>query len=396
VIEPGAITAQLAKAWDSGQLLNEWMTGAERWPFAIACRAPSAGVLLERYAEVQAWIERLETASHQARLYRIEYEERRLQKLGLQRLPLRIWIDTCDQALHLIGKRPEFEQFTVIVMQTDARQPQLREWLLRRPLLALSYAADWPRLLDLCDWFQAHPRPNVYARQIDLPGIDTKFIEARLGILSELLDVVLPRDAIEATQTSSSRQRFAQRYGLKYEEPTIRLRLLDDKLIDHYRGISDITLPLSEFQRLNPPCEKVFITENKTSGLAFPAAANAMVIFGLGYGIDALQNASWLSGKDIIYWGDIDTHGYHILSRLREHWPHTQSLLMDEADLQRWLGLATNEPEASCNPRLPEHLQSAEVAAFVALREGRYGVRLRIEQERLPYSALQQMVFKYV
>lgn len=394
MIDLAVIKARLTKAWDSGQLLSEWLRGEERWPFAIACRAPSGGDLLKRYTEVQAWIARLEEESDQGRLYRIEHEARRLQKLGVQRLPNRIWIDSREQALGLIGKSGEFDRFAAIVQETEARKAALRGWLLQKPLLAIAYAEDWSRLLDLCDWFQAHPQPKVYMRQIDLPGIDSKFIEARMAILNELLDILLPREAVDTAVTASSQQRFAQRYGLKYDEAFVRLRLLDCKLIEHYRGISDLRMPFSEFQHLSPPCERVFITENKINGLAFPAATDAIVIFGLGYGVEALQTVAWLSEKQIIYWGDIDTHGYHILSRLREYLPNTKSLLMDESDVQRFIKLAVTEPEESHNPQMPERLYTGEAAAFMALCENRYEVRVRIEQERLPYAALREAISK--
>ena len=33
------------------------------------------------------------------------------------------------------------------------------------------------RLLDVVTWLRAHPRPGIYLRQVDLPGIHSKFIE---------------------------------------------------------------------------------------------------------------------------------------------------------------------------------------------------------------------------
>lgn len=361
----------------------------------ISCRAPGPSDLLKRYAEVQAWIARLEGESDHERRYRIEYATRQLQKLGEQRLPSRVWIDTREQALALIDKGFEFDRFTEIVAETSARRAMLRAWLARRPLVALGYAKDWSRLLDLCDWFERHPQPKVYLRQIDLPGIDSKFIETRTGVLSELLDEVLPREAVDTLIAPTSQLRFAQRYGLKYDEPSVRLRFLDRALIEHYRGVSDLRIPFSGFERLNPPCERVFITENKTNGLAFPPAADAVVVFGLGYGIEALKDVRWLNARHIIYWGDIDTHGYHILSRLREYWPNARSLLMGDEDLERFARLAVTEPEEAHNPQLPERLDAAETAAFLALGANRYGMRVRIEQERLPYSALEEAINRF-
>lgn len=389
MIEAADIRTHLSKLWNNGRLLKEWLIGAEHWPLALACGTPGAAQLLDRYGEVQAWIARLESESREGRAYRIEYAERRLQKLGLQRLPTCIWIDNREQALALIGKTPAFEQFTDVVTQT-ASHPALHEWLARKPLLALSYAQDWPRLLKLCEWLQSQPRPSVYLRQIDLPGIDTKFIETRTGILSELFDVVLPIAAVDGSALPSPRHRFAHRYGFLHEQPPIRLRLLDRQIIAHYRGMSDITLQLDEFQRLDPPCKLVFVTENKTNGLAFPSVCNALVVFGLGYGVDALKDVAWLQDKQLIYWGDIDTHGYHMLSRLRSYWPHTRSLLMSEYDLKTWAELAVPEPADTINLQMPGNLLASETAAFAALRSYHHGIGLRIEQERLPYLALQQ------
>ena len=65
------------------------------------------------------------------------------------------------------------------------------------------------------------------------------------------------------------------------------------------------------------PARRVFITENETNFLAFPPAADAMVVFGAGYGWEALARASWLHRCQLHYWGDIDTHGFAILDQLR-------------------------------------------------------------------------------
>ena len=47
----------------------------------------------------------------------------------------------------------------------------LLPWLLRSPLQSLALAEHWPRLLAVVAWVQAHPRPGVYLRQVDAPGV---------------------------------------------------------------------------------------------------------------------------------------------------------------------------------------------------------------------------------
>jgi hypothetical protein len=83
----------------------------------------------------------------------------------------------------------------------------------------------------------------------------------------------------------------------------------------------------------SPHAAQVFITENETNFLAFPDVPNSVVIFGAGYGWDALAAAHWLRRCTLFCWGDIDTHGFAILDQLRGRFEHVESLLMNRATL---------------------------------------------------------------
>ena len=71
------------------------------------------------------------------------------------------------------------------------------------------------------------------------------------------------------------------------------------------------------------------------------AADGRLVVWGAGYGVDELLAAlPWRAQVRIRYWGDIDTHGFAILSAVRAVAPHTDSVLMDESTLLgrvRWI-----------------------------------------------------------
>src|SRR5258708_12193648 len=73
--------------------------------------------------------------------------------------------------------------------------------------------------------------------------------------------------------------------------------------------------------------------ETELASLAFPAPGAARAILGGGYAVPVLEPLGWLAGLDVVYWGDIDTHGFAILDRLRRHLPHARSMLMDRATL---------------------------------------------------------------
>ncbi|RFC34733.1 MAG: hypothetical protein (DUF3322) [Candidatus Nitrotoga sp. LAW] len=89
---------------------------------------------------------------------------------------------------------------------------------------ALELANDWSRLLGVVAWMQAHPRPDVYLRQVDIPGVHSKFIEAHRSVLTELFDRVLDPEMID---TASGVSGFASRYGFRDKPLRIRFRLLD-------------------------------------------------------------------------------------------------------------------------------------------------------------------------
>ena len=67
-------------------------------------------------------------------------------------------------------------------------------WLARRPLKALDLADSWDRLLAVTDWILTRGAGR-YLRQVDIPGVDTKFIGRHRGVLAELLDLMLPPGA---------------------------------------------------------------------------------------------------------------------------------------------------------------------------------------------------------
>lgn len=379
---PAALKAQLQKLWDRGLLLAS-MAGAEAvFPRRLTLKGPDSRELSERFPEVRAWIAQLSAA---AGPYRIEWRSVNHRVLGTNEIPAEIWVDSLHDALGLIGQRKAAKRFATLVALTRERQPQLISWLAKRPLRALELADDWPRLLAIVAWLHQHPRPAIYLRQIDLPGIHSKLIEGHRAVLAELLDLVLPVGAIDARHTGAGG--FCRRYGFLDKPSRLRLRLLDPNIrLLPTAGDQDITLTKTGFSALELPVSKVFITENEINFLAFPKVADAIVIFGSGYGFENLAAAPWLQHKAIYYWGDIDTHGFAILNQLRGFLPHTVSFLMDQRTLlaHRPLWGTEARPETANLARL----NTGEGALYDQLRRNRWGDRIRLEQERIGFDFL--------
>jgi hypothetical protein len=379
---PAALRAQVQRAWDRGELLRAAVSDTVAWPMRLGLKAPGAADLSDRFEAVRDWVRALAGTAH----VRIEWRDWNHRVQGAQRLPAVVWVDSLQDALALIGQTRQAQRFQALWNLTAGVQPRLLAWLSRRPNQALELADRWERLLAVVAWLQAHPRPNMYLRQVDAPGVHSKFIEAHRGVLTELLDLALPPEAIDTLATGVTQ--FARRYGFLDKPNRIRFRGLDAGLpgLPGCHGLPDITLDAASFAALALPVDRVFMTENETNFLAFPEAVRAIVVFGAGYGWDALSRAAWLHRCHLHYWGDIDTHGFAILAQLRGHFPHASSFLMDRETLLAHRALWGEEPEPVKHDL--RGLTSEEAGLYDDLRCNRIQPGLRLEQERIGYGWL--------
>ncbi|MCC5863183.1 MAG: hypothetical protein JJU27_16230 [Gammaproteobacteria bacterium] len=384
--DPQDILAWLQRRWDAGELLAARVTGAGSYPLELRLRQPKARDITERFGDVMDWARQLQAASSAAigHGYTLHFETRRSRVQGEYRIPVAALVTTETDALRLLRRGADMVRFERLAETTLARFPELQPWVAQRPLQLLAQAPQWDRILAVLDWFQRHPRPGVYLRQLEIPGVDSKFIEQRRALFTDLLDHVLPDDAVDTSATGIGA--FARRYGLAADQRLIRFRILDRAL--HLNGLSDLSVLAEEFAALDLGIERVFVTENRVNGLAFPEMPRSIVIFGLGYGLETLARIPWLRTMDMHYWGDIDTHGFGILNRFRATFPHARSLLMDRATLLAHRALWGQEDADKRYRGVPTRLTYAEHALFEELAADRLGERVRLEQERIDFGAL--------
>ncbi len=380
------LIAQLEKLWQRGELLRQLIEVDQLFPKRLVFKAPNSKALSEQFDAVRQWIVDIQ----QLNGFRFEYKTVQHRIIGENRLPAEAWIDDLTTAISLLKKTTQSQRFRTLIEQTKTAQPTLIHWIKQQPIKALEHADVWPKLLQLVAWRLAHPTPKIYLRQVTLRGIDSKFIEQHRMILSALFDAALPEEQIN--HTYSGVKQFAQRYGFLHKPERIRFRLLDPTLTLLPGNQQDITLNADDFRALEQHPEisngiqRIYITENEINFLAFPAQANSLVIFGAGYGFDALAQASWLQSREIHYWGDIDSHGFAILDQLRSKFPHVKSLLMDQQTLldhQAFWG-----QESKAEHKTLSRLTTDEQALYQALINNEHKAQLRLEQERIGFDYL--------
>jgi hypothetical protein len=390
MISVADIKRHALNVWNRGDVLRSAVTGAPEFPQSLRFKKTGGQHSIDSFAEIRKWVSELNAFSKE-RVgfgFTVEFTEINHRKLGRQNLPTDIRFDTPEDIARFIGHKRDFQAFLVAHRLTENRNPVLAAWMSEYPMKTVSHLDEWEKLLDVCEFVQANPKPSIYLRQLPVLGVDTKFIGAKRSILSDMLMQCLPDDGYDASVAGLARYGFERRFGFLYDEPTIRFRVLDDSIFPG-SGYRDISVPIGMFSKYDVPgCRIVFITENIVNGLAFPQFNGGIVIFGLGYGVGDIVESHWLRDKRLVYWGDIDTHGYGILSMLRGKFPHVESILMSSLDLDVNCSIAVSEPpETRRTDELP-NLTPVEREAYVRLLPGGDRDGLRIEQERIPFTAL--------
>jgi hypothetical protein len=383
MIQPDDIRRKAGNLYPS--FLQTWLQGGGSFfPRLIpADRTPRADDMATAIKEV----EHLRLGSKEAlgHGYSVVWREVNSRKMGRNRFPERIVFENQTDYLRYIGKQQEFTSFSAAVAQLRMRAPALEDWIRANAQRLIDAAADVEGLLQVVAFFRDHPRPDRFARELPIP-VDTKFIERHEALLREWLDILLPPTAIRADESQ-----FELRYGLRYVEPHLYVRLLDPSLREVLGfPCSEFSLPLHTLARLAVERATAIIVENKVNLLTLPPLPRCVGFGALGRAITLLRHVPWLSNCDIWYWGDLDTEGFEILSSLRAVHPATHSFLMDEDAVERWQHLAARGTGRTAD--VPVHLTDSERVAFVRCREH----NLRIEQERLPHSevvaAIQNLV----
>lgn len=378
---PADIRQRLEKLWRSGELLRACHHPDALFPLRLPLKKPTAGQLVEQFDTARSWVKQWQDAAGPE--VQLEWQTINNRQLGRNPQPVAVVFPTLDAALRQIGQQAPARQYQSLADEISQRFPELVDWCQRKPLTVLAQQREWPTLLAVLDWLAVNPRPGIYTRQLEIPGVHTKVIERNRGLLAELLDLILPEGAIDPSANGA--RQFEQRYGFRRKPARLRLRFLDRA--QDLAGLRDIEIPVEQFETLSLPVNTVYIVENDVTALAFPDTPSAIVIFGQGYGIGRqLANAGWLKEKNVMYWGDIDTHGFRILNQLRDALPHTRSLLMDAATLKAHQHLWGNEPTPYTGKL--ENLTEHEHAVYQMLTTLKPGQNLRLEQEQISFAAL--------
>lgn len=378
---PEQIKAKVRRRWDDGTLLRAHLTGEPFPTVEMPLRGPTATEVAEDLTGVGRWCAALIEASASGAVFALQYRAIGGRSVGRNELPSRAVIDRYERAWRLLGVARQVRALDDAVAVTAAILPEAQSWVVREPLRTIGLASDWERILWATRWV-VERGAGRYLREIDVDGIDTKFIELHQSVIAGLLDTVLPPGRIRS-ERSRTRQ-FAERYGLRPVPELVRMRC-DAGFLDLPAAVSELALRPEEAARLSVAVQQVLIVENLTTYLALPIPVEGVVIWGGGFSAGRLGRMSWIrEAPSVDYAGDLDSHGFAILSLVRSQLPHTRSLLMDCSTLLRHRDRWGRDPQPT-RARL-DHLQDDEQLLYQELVEDVHAPSLRLEQERLDWD----------
>lgn len=380
--------------------MSTWATQSDPVVVEIALHPPTEKQVLEDQAVAMEWAgtwrkvaapEASDSKPENLNSPNIDWAERSWARVGRQQIPLRLRLRTPDAVANFVGGdearwwrrlrdrtatiRSRFDDQhaatsarvkDVVANNEDAaaRVDPLVSAIKAHAKRILGLAqAEFATLLDVVDWLHDNPVGTLRPRQLPIRGVDSKWFETHRSLVTALLEATGRPEAVDVLDA----------------EPRIRLRILDPELIPS--GLSDVTAPVTQLSELAIAPRLVFVFENLESVLAMPDWADAVAVHGSGYAVDNVARLPWVHGARVIYWGDLDSHGFAILSRLRKHLPHVNSTLMAEGTLIDHKDLWVQEPKPHTGV-FPE-LTGTETRALARLRaEG----DVRLEQERIPWA----------
>jgi hypothetical protein len=385
-----AVKTAVERKWDRGALLRDLHAPAGEWqefPLRVRLHGPGRDELAIRFAEASVWARDLAAAAARDG-WRLDTRPMRVGGLGTQQLPIAAIVPSPQAALRLLGRNHTAAagRFADALACADALDPAARALALGRPHDVLAAAEDWPLLLALAAWIRDHPRPRIYPRQIPVAGVHTKVLERHNTLLGRLLEKLMPAEALGSPGAS-----FAARFGFLEDARRARIRGDAAVLGTPGAGIVDVEWPVATLAALNPhnhSIRELLVLENKTSYVIVPAVPGRLLLWGAGYGVDEmLASLPWRRDVAVRYWGDIDTHGFAMLARVRTVAPHTTSVLMDLETLLEHRPYWSTEPVPRRDP-LPT-LTPAEQSLYAALCDDVHGRSVRLEQEFIRFDLVQ-------
>lgn len=378
---PQDISARMQRQWQRKPFRLEMLTRVDAWPMQYNIGIPTASDLTTTPNAIREHVARWQRVSvgevaWRDVNYRASSEPIRLPSYWALQRPSDWVRATADRQ---VTADYDLLEHLIVHAQTEFHHALIvnLKWLQGRSREELLAAVELAARLEPGE---AQGRP---LRLLAGHGVDTKFFERNRQLLVSLLD---SRFGGEVSEQGL--------HGFLDATPDGEHWLL---LVPLQSGLLPFKIQQVRSQELatltqnSIKARRILVVENRQCWHSLPELDDTLAILGSGFDLEWL-NADWLEGREIAYWGDIDTWGLAMLASARQRRPQLTALLTDRATFERHaFGNAVAESVAAGEePADALNDEERELYRWLLTRE--HG---RLEQEYLPVQLVHDVLKRW-
>lgn len=280
---------------------------------------------------------------------------------------LRRWVRSVRRLRYVLAKKPEIFERLLGELQQISNES----------------GTEFKQLMRLVDYLEVHRSADCYIRELPVLGVNTKFFEKNLKLISDLLAFRLGK--------TLTPEILIKEWHIKLSPFLVNVCNANVFL----EGLPGMELAAIGLSALKKRPSALLVIENLQTGLAISSAVPGIpIVCGMGFGVIRLAGLPWIKEVPVYYFGDLDVHGLAILSAFRKIAPQTTSFLMDRKTFKRYSLFSVKDPTKPQFSAASIGLTDEEAFLYeTLLRTGR-----RLEQERIPldfvFSELKKVLTK--
>lgn len=375
---PDELREKLARQWDNAKLRAERLLPPGNWPLCLTIGKPSAKIFAEQpqrvLQHVQLW--------RQVAVGRVEWEEVSYRASdGPVSMPLR-WImngpsDWINAAADATVSR-EFRLLEGIIEQVD---PIFHPLLIsHRSLWRNKGSQDIISAARLASRLEPGCAKGLPLRLLSGQGVDTKFIENNISLLTRLLDMRFSGEASEQGLTT---------FLDAFDESSHWVLVVP--LSPGLLPFKKCRVTTAELGETTLPASRVLVIENEQCLHQLPELSDTIAVLGCGLDVQWLSSVV-LDKKRVAYWGDMDSWGLLMLARARRCRPTLDVLLMNRELFEQYASQSAVPEPVKAQEAIPDGLLNEEGDFYRYLTCLPRG---RLEQEFLPAGVVGEELVRW-
>lgn len=375
---PDELREKLARQWDNAKLRAERLLPPGNWPLCLTIGKPSAKIFAEQpqrvLQHVQLW--------RQVAVGRVEWEEVNYRASdGPVSMPLR-WImngpsDWINAAADVTVSR-EFRLLEGIIEQVE---PIFHPLLVsHRSLWRNKGSQDIISAARLASRLEPGCAKGLPLRLLSGQGVDTKFIENNISLLTRLLDVRFSGEASEQGLTT---------FLDAFDESSHWVLVVP--LSPGLLPFTKCRVTTAELAETTLPASRVLMIENEQCLHQLPELSDTIAVLGCGLDVQWLSSVV-LDKKRVAYWGDMDSWGLLMLARARRCRPTLDVLLMNRELFEQYASHSAVPEPVKAQEAIPDGLLNEEGDFYRYLTCLPRG---RLEQEFLPAGVVEEELVRW-